>query len=478
MVNNEFTILQTKTANLKHRSTPVKELICLQPKKATGRLRYQPALSKLVTRHFVSFNVESSHTTTHVFYTWIIAFLILLAVQILIDYTNLFNLSFLGAYLAQALIPVIACSLIILVAERNRLVKIIAPYILFFLISFSSVIGLTATLTGSYTYKHSLIFYGLSFYSATLAYHYSKQLIRTNYLLLITNPLLLITGPVMVWFSLNHHKAISTRFHFYFPYVVLGVFLHQTIAAPLTNTFFLISKTDLVSCFTFAFLFEIFVYANFCGLSLAIYGIMGIIGIRIPLNFRQPFSSTNIVDFWRGWHTSLSVALKALFYYPSRKLLGSSTAIYVVFLSSALWHGVTLNFVMWGFFHATLYAVSLILLRRRVAVLPVVLFLFGVVGGRLLFADANFERLLSKLMLHFNGYEVFGDLLSIPLTSQLACLLGIAFVVAEMIFQKHPLFRQRTYKFYRLPLTQLALVAITLLTVSNSGNDYAVYGQR
>ena len=90
--------------------------------------------------------------------------------------------------------------------------------------------------------------------------------------------------------------------------------MFQVVANPLTEFFFLIEKTDAVSSIFFAGIFELFVYMNFCGLSLLIYGIFGLIGYKIPLNFKQPFSSNNIIEFWRGWHTSLSEVLKELFY--------------------------------------------------------------------------------------------------------------------------------------------------------------------
>ena len=58
-----------------------------------------------------------------------------------------------------------------------------------------------------------------------------------------------------------------------------------------------------------------------------LYGLFGIIGYRIPLNFKQPFSSTNIIEFGRGWHLSLSAVLKLMFYKPLRKNFPPSIAL-------------------------------------------------------------------------------------------------------------------------------------------------------
>ena len=137
------------------------------------------------------------------------------------------------------------------------------------------------------------------------------------------------------------------------PYIILGLFLFQTIGTPLSLVLGLIEYTDSISSIVFAIIFELFIYANFCGLSLIVYGMSGIIGYKIPLNFRQPFSSNNIIEFWRGWHLSLSLVLKNLFYSPIRKLFGTSAAVIAVFFASSLWHGVTINFLIWGLLHAT-----------------------------------------------------------------------------------------------------------------------------
>src|SRR5262249_11761649 len=147
----------------------------------------------------------------------------------------------------------------------------------------------------------------------------------------------------------------------------------QTIATPLTKAFHLIALTDVISSCVFAVIFELFVYANFCGLSLLIYGVCGIIGVKVPLNFRQPFSSTNIVEYWRAWHISLSIVLKSLFYNPTKRVLGTPAAILLVYLASAMWHGVTANFVLWGLFQASMFILTIVFLRRRAFFIPFVL---------------------------------------------------------------------------------------------------------
>jgi hypothetical protein len=202
-------------------------------------------------------------------------------------------------------------------------------------------------------------------------------------------------------------------------------------------------------------------------------------GAKVPLNFKQPFSSTNIVEYWRGWHTTLSVVLKSLFYAPTKRILGTFPAILLVYLASAMWHGITLNFVVWGLFHASVFILTIVFLRRRASAISFALMIVGIVAGRAIFSDSNFHRLLEKLTFKYDGLVVLSKWPALTDTTKLALLLGISFIVAEMVFQKYKYFRQRNYKFYRIPIIQLILLIITLLTIyDGSGVDYAVYGQR
>jgi alginate O-acetyltransferase complex protein AlgI len=380
----------------------------------------------------------------------------------------------------KSVVSLFFCLLIVLAAlALDQSKKTLFKYVLFFSISITSAFGLTKTLTGSHAESGNIILYGFSFYTASIAYLLHSKRLSAKSIAAVSNPLLLITGPIATCFSSIRHYSFKKRFKYFFPFILVGLFLYQTIATPLTKAFNLIALTDVISSCVFAVIFELFVYTNFCGLSLLIYGVCGIIGVRVPLNFRQPFSSTNIVEYWRGWHTSLSIVLKSLFYTPTKRFLGTDAAILLVYLASAMWHGVTANFFLWGLFQASIFILTIVFLRRTAFFIPFILMIIGVVIGRALFADSDFARLLEKLSLRYDGFFVLTRLTDLPNTSKFALFLGILFIVAEVVFQKCKYFNRRNYKFYRIPIIQIILLIITLVTVyDESGFGYAVYGQR
>ena len=353
------------------------------------------------------------------------------------------------------------------------------PYLLFFSISITSALGLTEALTGSHSSGTNPYLYGLSFYTASIAFYLASQVkLKVNEALKFTNPLLLLTGPIALFVKRAGQKTLRNRMNYYLPFILIGLFFFQIIASPLAQFFSLIEKTDLVSVLLFATIFEIFVYANFCGLSLIIYGMFGMFGYKIPLNFKQPFSSSNVVDFWKGWHASLSTVLKILFYTPLRKKSTQFVALSGVFIASALWHGVTLNFLIWGSFHAIAFWISLVLLRNNIKVLPMVILILGVIIGRLIFADSNTDRLLEKLMFSYDGVGAFSFLLNVPNNSKAALALGIGLILIEFFFRKNRYVRKRNYKHLRSPIVLALLLLIGTFLITLTGGEYAVYGQR
>ena len=351
-------------------------------------------------------------------------------------------------------------------------------YLLFFSISLTSLFGFTETLTGSHAVSSNVLLYGLSFYSASMAYLIVKNDFGYHSVMPVTNPLLLITGPIALYFKRITHRNLKSRIEYYVPFIIVGSFMFIVVGSPLTQFFFLIEKTDVISSLAFAAIFELFIYANFCGLSLLIYGVFGVMGYRIPLNFKQPFSSRSIIEFWKGWHTSLSRVLRVLFYDPVRKKYSLFSALFVVYISSAMWHGVTFNFLIWGVFHALSFWLTIEFLKHKNSLIPLILLPFIVIVGRLIFAESDTTKLLEKLTFSFDGFGVTSTITSAPTHSLVSLVFGTLIIACEFIFKNSKVMRKRNYKFLRTPVSLLALCFIGILFASDVGTGYAVYGQR
>jgi D-alanyl-lipoteichoic acid acyltransferase DltB (MBOAT superfamily) len=78
-------------------------------------------------------------------------------------------------------------------------------------------------------------------------------------------------------------------------------------------------------------------------------------GFRFPVNFRRPYTSVDLQDFWRRWHITLSFWLRDYLYIPLGGNRGSesrvSLNILITMLLGGLWHGASWTFVIWGAYH-------------------------------------------------------------------------------------------------------------------------------
>jgi alginate O-acetyltransferase complex protein AlgI len=120
------------------------------------------------------------------------------------------------------------------------------------------------------------------------------------------------------------------------------------------------------------------VYADFAGYTNIALGIGKLFGVEGPPNFQAPFAAVNIQEFWRRWHMSLTLWLSDYLFTPLSMTLrdyghaGLIGAIFLNMIIIGLWHGFTLNFLVFGILQAIFLSVTMLILgelarRKRAA---------------------------------------------------------------------------------------------------------------
>ena len=121
------------------------------------------------------------------------------------------------------------------------------------------------------------------------------------------------------------------------------------------------SSTLLIGAIFFGFQ----IYGDFSGYSDIAIGTAKLFGIELMSNFKFPYFSRNIAEFWRRWHISLSSWFQAYIYVPlggSREgKLKTIRNVFIIFLVSGIWHGANWTFVLWGLVHALIFIPVLLL---------------------------------------------------------------------------------------------------------------------
>lgn len=167
----------------------------------------------------------------------------------------------------------------------------------------------------------------------------------------------------------------------------------------------------------YAAAFMLQIYFDFSGYSDMAIGLGKVFGFDLTENFRYPYVSGSITEFWRRWHISLGSWFRDYVYIPlggNRRGIGRQIVnILIVWLLTGLWHGAAWNFVLWGLYFAVLLMMEKLWLKRRLDRHPAaghIYVLLTVMLGFILFNGNSLQQIIGDM----TGLFAFGR---IPLVS-------------------------------------------------------------
>lgn len=203
-----------------------------------------------------------------------------------------------------------------------------------------------------------------------------KNLLK--YALFVTFFPQILQGPIPRFAELSpqfykKHDFSYQNFAYGFCLIVWGLFLKLVIADRaniLVNQIY--GNSDLYQGFYVliaGFLYSMQLYTDFSGCVCIAMGSAQLFDIRIQNNFDHPYFAESISDFWHRWHISLSNWLRDYIYIPlggNRKgKLRKYINILITFVVSGIWHGVGLQFLLWGLLHGMYQVIGALLMPIR-----------------------------------------------------------------------------------------------------------------
>jgi D-alanyl-lipoteichoic acid acyltransferase DltB (MBOAT superfamily) len=156
------------------------------------------------------------------------------------------------------------------------------------------------------------------------------------------------------------------RFHMGLQKILWGLFKKVVIADRLAmyvnSVYNNVESHEGLSFIIATYFFAFQIYCDFSGYSDMAIGSAKILGFDLMENFNRPYFASNIVDFWRRWHISLSTWLRDYLYIPlGGNRQGKSRTqvnLLITMLLGGLWHGANWTFVVWGGIHGVLLVLS------------------------------------------------------------------------------------------------------------------------
>lgn len=138
--------------------------------------------------------------------------------------------------------------------------------------------------------------------------------------------------------------------------ILWGLFLKVVVAdnlADLVSAKFNYVESQTGGALFFAlFLFAFQLYSDFNGYSKMAMGLAQLLGFKLMNNFNYPFVSSSFNEFWKRWHISLSQWIRDYVFIPLGGTRGKTIkivlTIFITFFVVGLWHGATINYVLWG----------------------------------------------------------------------------------------------------------------------------------
>lgn len=230
------------------------------------------------------------------------------------------------------------------------------------------------------------------------------------------------------------------------------------------------------------------IYFDFSGYSDMAIGLGKMFGFDIMENFNYPYVSTNISDFWRRWHISLSSWFRDYLYIP---LGGNRTGnvfvnLFIVFAVTGLWHGAAWNFVVWGLWHGLFVLLERLLRNKHIEIklpnaIKIIITFFIVNLGWVLFRAPSFSYAKNMIGVMFGAIRPLnnGIALSWYFTPKIAVVLVLA-VLGSLPWKKIlPKFAVHFEKSNSLVVVKdiciVALLAVSIMLVMTSTYNAFIY---
>lgn len=176
------------------------------------------------------------------------------------------------------------------------------------------------------------------------------------------------------------------------------------------------------------------IYYDFSAYSDMAIGLGHMFGFHFQENFKYPYISASVTEFWRRWHISLSSWFKEYLYIPlggNRKgMLRTCMNKIIVFFCTGLWHGANWTFVIWGLFHGLFLLLELILpLKKLPQVLRHIYTLLVVCIGFVIFRADTMTQAFQMISQMFCGWD-FSSSKMIFTVEQLTPMFIFTFIAA------------------------------------------------
>ncbi len=259
--------------------------------------------------------------------------------------------------------------------------------------------------------------------------------------------------------------------------------LIANVLAQLVSAYKASAEQTALYAWLYAAAFTLQIYFDFSGYSDMAIGLGRIFGFTFPENFRYPYISKSITEFWRRWHMSLGTWFRDYLYIPlggnRRGLPRQILNILIVWALTGLWHGANWTFLLWGLYYAVFLILEKIFLLKKLEKVPVLAHIYALlvaVVGWMLFQLNSVGEVAHYWGAMFGASGIAVTAADTFYVRSYAVILLIAAVAAtpvpKMLFQHIP---QKVRSILTPVLVALCLVLSTAYLVDATYNPFLYF---
>ena len=310
---------------------------------------------------------------------WII---LLIASLVFYGLNNWLYLAFLGGSAVVSYIAAMLCNEKKTVGKVATIVAIVVnvgalatlKYCNFFIDSVNSIFHAN-WLTQNFIIPLGISFYTFSLISYNVDSYKNGSALEKNpfkFLLFVSYFPKLLQGPISSYDKLKedglfeNHSFLDNDYLNSFFRIAIGLIKKIAIANVIglfvDSVYANLGQVYGLYLFVTMIFYAIQLFCDFSGFMDICIGVSGLFGIKLEENFKAPYLSTSIKEFWRRWHITLGTWLKKYIYIPLGgnrvSILRWIINILIVWLVSGIWHGANWTFVLWGLYHGVLLVIG------------------------------------------------------------------------------------------------------------------------
>ena len=255
----------------------------------------------------------------------------------------------------------------------------------FFIGNINSIFGTSIPLT-NIALPIGISFYTFQIISYIMDVYWDKVPVQKNYgklLLYISLFPQLVAGPIVRYSTIvneidkrtSSYDDISTgitRFIYGFgKKTIIANALYEIVEKYFGND---LGSLSVAGTWYAVILYALYVYYDFSGYSDMAIGLGRIFGFRFDENFRYPFVSKSITEFWQRWHISLGTFFRDyLLYVPIFGKRRKYAGLLLVWFCTGFWHGASWNYIIWGLYFGLFVFIEQLIGKKRLKKVPAVI---------------------------------------------------------------------------------------------------------